>query len=149
MKKVIPIPLILILILNFACASKKTIVNNPTNQSRETYPEAKIGEFHQKNDPYKINSIKIEGNYIIIEISYSGGCETHQFDLIGSKLITKSKPTIRNLQLVHDNKGDICKALITEKLKFSISILAENYAPGNFIKLQFENYSPILEYSYE
>ncbi|MES2587826.1 MAG: hypothetical protein V4622_02530 [Bacteroidota bacterium] len=150
MKKSLKIMLILSLVLHISCGTKKESQTPVVNGDRkEQYPQAIIGEFSKSNDPYKIKSIKLERNYVIIEVTYSGGCEVHDFQLIGSKFLSKSIPAIRNVQLVHNKKNDSCKKLVTEKLKFSISVLAQNYEPGNKVELLFDNYPDKIPYSYE
>lgn len=153
MKNPTPIYFALTLILLFACVTKKnstTETSSPTpKDSKEQYPQAEIDEFSKVNDAYDLKSVKIEGNFMIFEVSYSGGCEQHEFRLIGSKMLSKSLPPIRAIQLAHNGRGDKCKSIVTEKLKFSISNLAYNTDAGNKIILQLENYSPTFEYSYE
>ncbi|MGV3629704.1 MAG: hypothetical protein ACO1O6_00765 [Bacteroidota bacterium] len=117
---------------------------------KEQYPEAEIGPYKKDSAPVTIKSMSLKRNILTLEVSYQGGCvDMHDFRLIGSNMLTKSLPPIRNVQLFHDAKGDNCKALKTEKLKFSITRLAEHHEPGNKVKLQFENYAKMLEYSYE
>lgn len=48
-------------------------------------------------------------------VSYSGGCENHDFDLD----IDTARDTTR-LWLRHDNGGDNCEALIHERLAFDL-----------------------------
>lgn len=156
MKKIILTFALLSIII--ACGTKKkaTItkeieVINPTTevQTKEQYPQAILGPTNQKSDSYKIISVEIERNFMIIEVTYSGGCETHEFSLYGNEAITRSIPPNRSLQLVHKSNGDMCKALVTEKLKFSISILAQNYEKNNLIKLNLTNFDKTFEYSYD
>jgi hypothetical protein len=156
MKKII-LSLILLQFL-IACGTKKKATKekeialiNPTTQVevKEQYPQATLGSTDQKSDPYTINSIVIEGNFMIIDVSYGGGCETHEFSLFGNEASSKSIPPNRSIQLVHNSKGDFCKAVVTETLKFSISILAENYEKNNLIKLKLPNFDKTFEYSYD
>ena len=136
-----------------ACSTKKNLkaplVTNTETEMKEQYPQAEIGPFSKKNDSFKIIHATIRGNFMEIEVSYSGGCDMHEFRLIGNQSLSKSVPPLRNIQLVHNAKNDACKKLITEKVTFSISNLAENTTPGNKVKLQLENYKEPLEYSYE
>lgn len=152
MKKLskILLPLFLLLFI-MGCSSRKNIVrtNNSVNEFEKQYPQAVIGSFLKHSDPFTIKNIDLNKNLIEIEVIYTGGCQVHNFQLIGSDILTKSIPPIRNVQLVHINKGDNCKAIVTEKIKFNISELAENHELGNKIKLKFENYSEIIEYSYK
>lgn len=128
--------------------SENTEINSKSDQ-KEQYPQAELGPFSKTNDSYKLEEVKIEGNFMILKVSYSGGCEQHDFRLIGSEMLSKSLPPIRAIQLVHDSKGDKCKSIVNETLKFSISNLAYKYVSGSTIKLQLENYTNQLEYTYE
>lgn len=128
---------------------KNSQTSATTENQKEQYPQAILGEVSKNNSPYKILNIKLQRNYLEIEVSYSGGCENHKFNLIGSKYLSKSLPPIRNVQLVHLDMQDKCKSIVTEKLKFGISSLAENTNPGNKIKLQIEGFKEMIEYTYE
>lgn len=135
------------------CSVKKNTESsqeiNTETSVKEQYPQAEIGFFSKKNDPFKIIGATIKGNFMEIEVTYSGGCELHDFKLIGNQSLSKSVPPLRNIQLIHDAKNDACKKLITEKVTFSISNLAEHTKPGNKVRLQLENFNDLLEYSYE
>ncbi|NBW58948.1 MAG: hypothetical protein EBR41_00005, partial [Crocinitomicaceae bacterium] len=52
-------------------------------------------------DAFKILDAKIIGNYLHLNISYSGGCEKHSFKIIGDLLLSKSLPPIRSVKLIH------------------------------------------------
>ena len=82
--------------------------------------KAVLGDINEVGDSINILNASIEGNNLTLEVSYSGGCETHEFKLIGSPMIAKSLPPIRSIVLVHLGKGDACRQLITEKLSFDI-----------------------------
>lgn len=116
-------------------------------EAKEQYPQAEIRELASTTNPFKILKAEIIGDYMEFEVSYTGGCETHEFKLVGSPILTKSLPPIRNIQLEHNNKGDKCKAIKTEKLKFAIPILSNNYSK-NKIKLLLLNNQQTFEYSY-
>lgn len=138
----------------FACMNSKKVPSSSTTEadkqtdSKEQYPQAEIRDLAKHSDPFKIISTEIKGNFMEFEVSYAGGCETHEFKLVGSPVLTKSIPPIRNIQLEHDNKGDQCKAIKTQKLKFSISILSDNYSK-NKITLLLVNNKQSFEYAYE
>ena len=63
----------------------------------------------------------IEGNILTIEVSYSGGCEEHDFKLYFNGMYKKSLPPKADFVLVHDNKGDACRSIVEKTLKFDIS----------------------------
>lgn len=57
----------------------------------------------------------IVSDSLLVLVSYSGGCENHDFDLD----IDTARDTTR-LWLRHDNGGDNCEALIHERLAFDL-----------------------------
>lgn len=91
----------------------------------ENVPKAELvdnlGEY--KGAAVNIQSVLIKGNLMTIHVNYSGGCEEHEFKLVGSKIITKTMPVKRGITLYHDNKGDSCRELVDEILVFDISAL--------------------------
>lgn len=144
--------IVLLLVFSaFSCKTKKHAQTDVRSEDlKEQYPQAEIGPYVKDSDPVKIKSITLNRNLLTLEVSYAGGCvDPHEFRLVGSPMLTKSLPPVRNVQLYHNAKGDNCKAMKTEKLTFSITRLAEHHEPGNKVKLQFENYEKMLEYSYE
>jgi hypothetical protein len=144
-------------LLNTSCMQRNKIksnskldivINPPMEEIKEQYPQAEIGQILEKPEPIKINSVTIERNFMIFDVTYSGGCENHDFKLVGSKIVTKSLPPVRPIQLQHFSYGDQCKALKTEKLKFSISILAIDYE-RNPITLKLVNNDHEFSYIYD
>ncbi len=91
-----------------------------------------------------IENVLITKNKMTISIKYSGGCKEHKFQLIGSKLISKSIPPQRSIQLYHDNDDDHCRELIDEILVFDISDLAYDNNP---ISLKLDGYDGEIIYS--
>lgn len=108
-----------------------------------------VGTFPEKNDPMNIQSAKIEGNNLILEVSYGGGCEEHDFSLVGSQMISKSLPPIRSVKLIHDAHGDKCKALIMKTLTFDISNMAYKQEKGSEIMLKIDGLKENLKYTFE
>lgn len=73
------------------------------------------------SDPYTILSFERVGTLLFVEVQYAGGCEKHNFALIGTGQ-WYDQPDIIPFLLVHDANGDLCEALITETLVFDFSI---------------------------
>lgn len=68
----------------------------------------------------------IENDILSTVVSYSGGCEKHEFSL-GAALgfaNTDLSPQA-NLVLGHESNGDTCKKIIRERLVFDLSPLKE------------------------
>jgi len=79
---------------------------------------------YKDNANTTINTVSLEENVLSMNVSYSGGCEEHEFTLLGSKMISKSLPPQRGITLYHKSNNDSCRELITEDLAFDISDFA-------------------------
>ncbi len=71
-----------------------------------------------KFDSYKLNDIKIVGDSIKINISYSGGCREHKFRLIAKNYFGDSNSPKAELVLSHNSNMDPCEAYPTEEHTF-------------------------------
>ena len=106
---------------------------------------AKIDDFtnYRENDSYSIVNAFVDGNVLNLDVTYSGGCKTHTFELIGSNLVAKSLPTQRAVLLVHHGNGDDCRELMGERLKFDIKNLAFE---GKDVMLKINGYNQEVLY---
>lgn len=105
-----------------ACGSSK----DATSTEQKDIPKAElVDDFssYRDNAAVNIQSILIKGNLMTIHVNYSGGCEKHEFKLLGSKMLEKTMPPKRGVTLYHDNKGDSCRELVDEILVFDITAL--------------------------
>ncbi len=60
-----------------------------------------------------INSVKVEEKCLIISLSYTGGCESHDIKFVTNGFESLSNPPIWYFKLIHDN-NDPCEAYLTE-----------------------------------
>ncbi|MBW2264417.1 MAG: hypothetical protein JRG91_20825, partial [Deltaproteobacteria bacterium] len=74
---------------------------------------------------YDFESVSIDGDDILITISYGGGCEDHHFRLCWDGSFMESHPVQVDLELIHDGHGDACLAYITSTHRFSLVPLKE------------------------
>ena len=82
-----------------------------------------------KRVPYIIKSIQLYEKEIQIKISYTGGCKTHDFQLVVDRnLISKLTKDI-NLNLSHNDNDDRCKRIVSEKLVYDLSPLLQLIYP--------------------
>ncbi len=135
-----------------ACATaKRTTKMEQSANLNETNSELLVAQIGKPaiSDPFVIEHAEISGNTLIVRVSYSGGCENHQFDLVGSPNISKSLPPIRSIELVHNSNGDACKKKIEETLRFTISNLAYKQESGSVIKLNLNGWKEQLIYTFE
>ncbi len=110
--------------------------------------KAHFGEFVESDD-LTINSAEIVGNNLVLSVTYSGGCEKHSFDMVGSQFIAKSLPPIRQLKLIHKNNGDKCRAIITKTITVDVRDMAERKEPGAEIVFNLHGYEGRIVYIFK
>ncbi|MEI6489451.1 MAG: hypothetical protein WCP52_10840 [Bacteroidota bacterium] len=127
----------------FACHQKeitKTDNNKPISNA-STGDETKAVVIDASMDVsstgamYTIDSMKITGNILSIMVNYSGGCKTHEWELISNGLFEKSLPPKVAVCLKHKNNGDACRELVTKELKFNIAKLKSPNSKTVIVKI--------------
>ena len=73
-----------------------------------------------KFDRYNLNDIKVVGDIVKINISYSGGCRDHEFKLIAQNYFGESDSPKAELVLSHNSNLDPCEAFLTEEHSFNL-----------------------------
>jgi len=101
------------------------------------------------SDPIKILDAKIIKNQLQLNVSYSGGCEKHNFKITGDSSISKSLPPIRSVELFHFANGDACKKLIIEELLIDLSELAYKQEEGSEIYLSLNGWGQKISYVFK
>lgn len=96
----------------------------------EISPGPAIIDLHQEelesrpNTPVIIHNVTVENDYLMLKVSFSGGCRSHTFDLINVEGEEQSENTAV-LMLHHNSNDDMCEAALTMDLKFDVSKLKE------------------------
>ena len=88
----------------------------------------------KSSDPYKVLNASITGDRIDLRVQYAGGCEQHDFTLMGPLTIATGGLDLNhgtgtpvNAYLYHNANGDACEALITEDIRFDLTPLKERW----------------------
>ncbi len=102
-----------------------------------------------ENGSFKVESLSIDGDIVTMVISYSGGCEEHEFELVTNKLYLKSMPPKLNLFLKHNNNGDACRKLVIDTLRYDVSPARYPSPNTKEVVLMFNNTKEVLHYKYE
>lgn len=108
---------------------------NPTEQvnnadKKITLRDINIDEKYSwpgTTDPFSIQATRISGDSLLIDVSYGGGCEVHEFSMTSNKMWMKSNPPQLNIYLEHNSRQDKCRAMIYETLAFDLR--AVRYKP--------------------
>ncbi|HEV2149926.1 MAG TPA: hypothetical protein VGR37_21185 [Longimicrobiaceae bacterium] len=77
--------------------------------------------------PATITSAAMQGDVLVLEVTFGGGCGQHDFALYASNVWLESDPVQVNVALAHDGHGDPCRALLSRELRFDLSPLAAAY----------------------
>ena len=141
----------------FSCKSKDNADgDNPKNAKKGATKEAVIESqistdlaSVDSGDKFTMDNVRIEGNFMYVDVTYSGGCQSHTFSLIGSAAIAKSLPPIRKIKLTHQGHEDHCRALISQTLTIDISNLAYKKEPGSQIYFELEGYKGRITYTFK
>lgn len=104
-------------------------------------------------DPFTINSVTLENNILKINITYTGGCEEHDFMLIGTKSFMESDPVQINVLLSHNANNDPCDALINEELNYNLIPLKNAWQQAyqkdsGIIIIWLEGYTEPINYEF-
>ncbi len=70
-------------------------------------------------DGFRMDSAYVLGDFLHLQVSYSGGCRDHDFNLWKLPPNALDPPPVE-LMLSHDANEDMCEAYITEWLVFSL-----------------------------
>ena len=69
----------------------------------------------------------IEDDTLAVTLSYSGGCEDHEFTLVASDAFAESYPVQLEVSLAHEANGDRCRAYLTETYGFDLTPIQTLY----------------------
>ena len=78
-------------------------------------------------DEFALNTATIEGDILKVNLSYSGGCEAHEFTLIASDSFLESLPVQLPIYIAHNANGDACEAYPTEEYRFDLTPIKTMY----------------------
>lgn len=137
------------LLLFAGCKSKKNLKTENIEPEINQIQVARLGDLNQKSDPIQIDSVYISGNTMTLRVTYGGGCEEHEFELVGSEMISKSLPPIRSIKLIHNAKEDKCRALVIKDIQFDIKALTYVPEKGSEIFLVIDGYKERVKYTFE
>ncbi|MEX1003011.1 MAG: hypothetical protein WDZ35_12910 [Crocinitomicaceae bacterium] len=119
-----------------ACKPKKDA--GTTTSDKVTQSGVLVEDFEKYRDsaPVNLETLDLHENTLIMQISYSGGCEDHEFSLLGLKYTSGSNPVAREIQLYHNNNGDHCRELLEKKLRIDISAFALKNSEPVMLKIK-------------
>lgn len=143
--------LMLFLLGSFSCKNQQK-ASEESEEGRSTkdwfYEVVSDKEFEppEENGDFEKNDIWVEGDTLYIGITYSGGCEDHNFSLHTTGRYTKTKPPGLKLYFRHQDRDDPCRMVVNRTIKFNIKKL--RYEASEAVMLSFYNMKDEVEYAY-
>ena len=95
------------------------------------------------SDPFDLLGARIEGDSMMIDVRYGGGCKEHVFALDAGPML-KSLPPKQLLSISHDANGDNCRALITKTI--AIDLVPYRRSPRGITVIVLDGQELIYEY---
>jgi len=140
MKKTLLIflPLLVVVFLNIACSNSDDgnssllqdnvtveVLNAKLRINEDVFNTLNTDRTNNisKGEIYSINNVKRVGDFLQINLSYSGGCKIHDFEIIWDGIVYTDEPCHMNLLLIHNANNDTCEALITETIVVNLEEL--------------------------
>lgn len=144
MKQITFFVLSALILTGMSCKSMKEKKQDKNDKSIPSAILVENMDEYRNNADFSITAVAIEGNIMNIDVQYSGGCQEHEFKLLGMKAIQKSLPPKRGVFLYHNSNGDNCRSIVEEKLQFDISVLAYE---GVEIILNLDSWATPISYT--
>ena len=128
------------LILLFAIGCERTLNEIVTKSDDVVRPTVDVGSEPDKKpvsesvfigdaggrfgtDRYVLNAATITDDTLTVNVSYGGGCRTHQFTLVASESFMESSPVQLHVSLAHNANNDLCRAWLTEDYRFDLALI--------------------------
>lgn len=130
----------------FGCSNnftKSVVVPPDAGQDIVVEPTENLQRF---GDRISIGYIEVLGDYLAVDVSYSGGCEEHQIDLVTNGKFTATYPPEIELAIKHNANQDYCRSMVDEKLYFNLESI--RYSGTTRILMRLNNNNRIYEYNY-
>jgi hypothetical protein len=78
-------------------------------------------------NPFSIESAKVVGDTLQLELSYGGGCKDHVFTAFWAPIFFEEEPPSTEILITHDARNDSCEAWISQKLTIDLMPLRKTF----------------------
>lgn len=120
--------LIVFILLATSCSKELTETSPKKNSDKLILRDQSIYESTLLNleqniidsDLFALHEVNVVDKKLQIKVTYSGGCESHKFQIIWPEIMTMIYPPDFSVILMHDNNGDTCEAYFTEAITFDL-----------------------------
>lgn len=112
------------------------------------------GQLARKSDDFGIAAMQLYGDLLKLVVTYSGGCETHDFVVWTDNVLSQGQPPAITLFISHDSHRDPCEGLIERAIWIDLSPLQAEFLRVNpnqgsgAISIKLENNSERILYRF-
>lgn len=106
----------------------------------------KDADIQVRSAPFEVHYADIINDHLVLQLSYSGGCEEHNFEVLSKGNYTSTYPPEITVHVKHFDNGDMCRGIIDEKRYFDARTL--QYPGTNRVRIVFAHNNKILDYTY-
>ena len=128
------IPFVFLLGIIASCKSSK---KTSTTEAKSEEPVQQLIYYNQPldslaTDYYDIDSVALDGQYLLLYVNYGGGCGDVKFDMYyqPQKILVMPHRASLFLKLT-DN--DPCRSIVTKKLIFDLSVMDKEAKAGGVV----------------
>ena len=89
-------------------------------QDQRGLPNAALDWSKPPSAPLEVMQAAIQGDTLVVQVAYSGGCAEHAFELVAAGPQLRSLPPKQPLRITHEANGDACRAWREETLAFDL-----------------------------
>lgn len=89
-------------------------------QDQRGLPSAALDWSKPPSAPLDVMQATIQGDSLVVQVAYSGGCAEHVFELVAAGPQLRSLPPKQPLMIAHETNGDACRSRIEEILAFDL-----------------------------
>jgi hypothetical protein len=114
-------------------------------QDQRGLPSAALDWSKPPSAPLEVMQAAIQGDSLVVQVAYSGGCAEHIFELVAAGPQVRSLPPKQPLMIAHEANGDACRARIEETLAFDLR--PRRMSPAGLTVILFNDTT--LTYRYE
>lgn len=97
-----------------------------------------------ESDMFAIDAAKVVGDELVLDVGYSGGCQTHEFTLCFAGIVLDTDFLL--VRVHHDAMGDACEAFITEQRVLDLTPLQQFAASP--VQFELDGWPGPLQYVY-
>lgn len=131
-----------VLILSMSCANSKRAQEKAMKAVLPVVLTNDFSSYARGSSDTEVTNAFLTDSILTLNVSYSGGCKAHSFELIGSKMVQKTPQPLRGLMLIHHANDDDCREQIKQELRFNVN---EFMYKGNSTLLNLKGWAPKIE----